>query len=778
MTGSSEKNEIEARLKKEIAEHKFTIEKMRILINSSPDLICFKDDQGRWLEANEAALCFMGIEGIDFQGKKDTELAELSSFYRESFLTCQSTDELAWKKKTTSRGDEEIAQPDGTIKTLDVIKVPLFYSDGSKKGLVILGRDISQRRQTEQEYRIERLYFKELFESSPQAIILLDNQGCIQRANREFIKLFGYSWEELQNTDINSLIVPENLLREAESFKKQTAEGTRILNDTVRQCKDGTLVHISILAEPIVFEKGQIAICVIYNNITERKKAEEELRKLSSAVEQSPAIVAITDIEGNLEYVNPKFSRLTGYALEEVIGKNPRILQSGMTPENDYKRLWAAVSSGLEWRGTFCNKKKNGELYWEEAVISQIRDNDGKITHYLKVAEDISERKKLEDQLVQAQKLEAVGRLAGGVAHDFNNLLTVISGYSELVLAGLKEQDPLRNDVCEIKKAGERAALLTEQLLAFSRKKLLQPKVFDLNSVINHLLKMVKRLIGEDIEIITFLDNDLVRIKADPGQIEQVIVNIALNARDAMPEGGKLTIETANVYLDESFVMLHPELKQGSYIILSISDTGTGMNRETLDHIFEPFYTTKEQGKGTGLGLSMAYGIITQSGGAILTESKPGRGSVFKIYLPGLAESESLTQQEEKKAISSAKGAELILLVEDEDAVRRFTAALLKKHGYSVIEAFDGEEALRIIKESQGKVDMLITDVVMPKMSGKEVAERFRAISSEVKVLFISGYTDNIIGGHKILEEGTDFLAKPYSSEQFLTKVRRILDRG
>jgi PAS domain S-box-containing protein len=776
MTGSYEKNELEARLQKKIAKYKHTIEKMRILINASPDLICFKDAKGCWIEANEAALRFLGIEGIDFQGKKDSELAEISSLYRESFLTCKSTDESAWKKKTLSRGDEEITQPDGTMKTLDMIKVPLFHPDGSRKGMVILGRDISQRRQAEQEYRIEQLYFKDLFESLPQAVVLLNNQDSILRANREFIKLFGYSWEELRNTDVKKLIVPENLLQEAESFKKQTAEVRRVLSETVRQCKDGTLVHVSILAEPILLEKGQIAICVIYNDITERKKTEEELIKLSSAVEQSPAIVAITDIKGNLEYVNPKFSRLTGYTLEEVIGKNPRILQSGETPEDDYKRLWAATSKGLEWRGTFCNKKKNGELYWEEAAISPIRDNKGKITHYLKVAEDITERKKLEDQLVQAQKLEAVGRLAGGVAHDFNNLLTVISGYSELVLAGLSQQDPLRKDVYEIKKAGERAALLTEQLLAFSRKKLLQPKVFDLNRVIKHLLKMVKRLIGEDIEIITFLDNDLVRIKADPGQIEQVIVNIAVNARDAMPEGGKLTIETANVYLDKSFVILHPELKQGLYITLSVSDTGTGMDRETLDHIFDPFYTTKEQGKGTGLGLSMAYGIITQSGGAILTESKPGQGTVFKIYLPGLAESKSLTQQEEKKAISFAKGTELILLVEDEDAVRRLTATLLIKHGYSVIEAINGEEALKIIKESRCRVDMLITDVVMPKMSGNEVAEKMRAISPELKVLFISGYTDNVIGGHKILEEGADFLAKPYSSEQLLTRVRRIFD--
>ena len=353
---------------------------------------------------------------------------------------------------------------------------------------------------------------------------------------------------------------------------------------------------------------------------SERKQAQEQLSKLFQAVEQSPATVIIADTDGNIEYVNPKFTQLTGYTFEEVIGKNPRILNSGETPLEEYKLLWETITSGREWRGEFHNKKKNDEFYWESASISPIRNSKGDITHFLGVKEDITERKKaekematLEEQLRQSQKMEAIGRLAGGVAHDFNNSLTVIKGYSQLSLIGLKKDDPLRPDIEEIQKAAERAANLTRQLLAFSRRQILDMKVLDLNNILRDLDKMLRRIIGEDIELVTLFTEDLGTVKTDPGQMEQVIVNLAVNARDAMPNGGKLTIETANVILDQEYASKHIAVKPGHYIMLSVSDTGCGMTPEVRDRVFEPFFTTKEKGKGTGLGLSTVYGIVVHA---------------------------------------------------------------------------------------------------------------------------------------------------------------------
>jgi len=392
-----------------------------------------------------------------------------------------------------------------------------------------------------------------------------------------------------------------------------------------------------------------------------------------------------------------------------------------------------------------------------------------------RVRSDVTKRASLEDQLRQSQKLEAIGRLAGGIAHDFNNILTAIMGYGALLQAGFDERDPRRQEVEEIKKAVRRASSLIQQLLAFSRRQVLQLRVLDLNAVVLNIQQLLQRLIGEDIELIIRPTPALGRVKADPGQIEQVLMNLALNARDAMPQGGKLTIETVNVMIDETFARRYLVSQPGPYVMLSVSDTGMGMDAETQAHIFEPFFTTKEQGKGTGLGLATVYGIVKQSGGSIFVYSEPEKGAICKIYLPRV--DEPLTHLDVVKAvIEPLRGTETILLVEDEESVRELVRKVLQRNGYTILEAADGEEAVEICQKHDGEIHLLVTDVVMPRMSGREVAETLMVSRPKTKVLYMSGYTDDAIVRHGVLDSMTAFLQKPFTPETLMRKVRDVLD--
>ncbi|HET7100794.1 MAG TPA: response regulator [Terriglobia bacterium] len=385
-------------------------------------------------------------------------------------------------------------------------------------------------------------------------------------------------------------------------------------------------------------------------------------------------------------------------------------------------------------------------------------------------------RRRLEEQLQQSQKMEAIGRLAGGVAHDFNNLLTIITGYSQLILDRLDADDPVRGQINQIKEAGDRAAALTRQLLAFSRKQVLSPRLLDLNEVVAGIDKMLRRLIGEDIELITASSPGLSRVKADPGQIDQVIMNLAVNARDAMPQGGRLTIETANVTLGEGESGRLPVITPGPYVMLAISDTGTGMTEEVKKQIFEPFFTTKERGKGTGLGLSTVYGIVKQSEGYIWAYSEPGKGTSFKIYLPPVDAAEEKRAKKTGARVGAKGGSETVLVVEDNEALRSFVRSVLEAQGYMLLEAGDSEEAIRLIENTTGPIHLLLTDVVMPRMSGPELADHLKPQYPEAKVLYMSGYTDNSIVHHGVLTPGTHFLQKPFVAETLRKKIREILD--
>ncbi len=420
---------------------------------------------------------------------------------------------------------------------------------------------------------------------------------------------------------------------------------------------------------------------------------------------------------------------------------------------------------------------------WSEHEIATLKDVGDYLAVAVKNALTESERRQeevrrqqSEQQFLQSQKMESVGRLAGGIAHDFNNLLTVINGQAEMVMVQLREGDPLRHTLLEIQKAGDRAAGLTRQLLAFSRKQVLQPRILNVNDVVSEMDKMLRRVIGEDIDLVNALRPSLWRVKADPGQLEQVIMNLVVNARDAMPQGGKIVVETANVELDESYASRHMPLKSGPYVMLALSDTGTGISREVQDHIFEPFFTTKAQGKGTGLGLSTVYGIVKQSGGCIWLYSEPGRGTTFKIYLPR-ADEELVAESVGKTRPLPSKGTETLLLVEDEDVVRFLTREILLRQGYTVLEASRGDEAIRICSRHTGPIQLMVTDVVMPGMSGPQLARALQSIRPDMKVLYVSGYTDDAIVHHGILSSGLAFLQKPFTPEALARKVREVLEK-
>lgn len=507
-------------------------------------------------------------------------------------------------------------------------------------------------------------------------------------------------------------------------------------------------------------------------------------KRYHELVENANDCIFTLDSEGNFTNVNHAVTKITDYSREEILKLNFKDI---LAPENrDY------LSHLLDPQNTvnpvLVNEVKiigkNKRPVYLEISSRPLSNNDNR-TIIENIARDVTHRhliqateealRKSEEQLLQAQKLESVGRLAGGIAHDFNNMLTAINGYSDLILREINETDPLRQKIIEIKKAGARSSTLTQQLLAFSRKQILKPEILNINQTVTEISSLLERLIGEDISLIKILDFKINSVLVDPGQLSQVIVNLAVNARDAIPNGGTVTIETKNVYLDEQFADTNLGGKTGEFVLLSVTDNGIGMDEETLRQIFEPFFTTKEVGKGTGLGLATVYGFIKQSDGYITVESKPLEGTTFKIFLPCVEKSLEKTKEELTKE-SPNHGAELILLVEDEEMVRNLSREILESNGYRVVEAINGAEAIEICEKENLQIDLLLTDVVMPQMNGRELWEKLSQTCPQIKVLFTSGYTDDIVVRNGIKNEETNFLQKPFSIEALSRKVREVLD--
>jgi two-component system cell cycle sensor histidine kinase/response regulator CckA len=536
-------------------------------------------------------------------------------------------------------------------------------------------------------------------------------------------------------------------------------------------------------ADPVTSSQEEIEHLARMNETLKRELMEsrliDEARELQGrAFDAFVQGVTITDPNrpGNpIIYVNDGFTRLTGFSRDEVIGKSHQFLYGPETSPDALTRIRLALNAGQPCMVEVQNYRKDRTPFWNNFCIAPIIE-EGVITHFVFVQTDISSFKQMEHQFRQAQKMEAIGHLAGGVAHDFNNLLTIINGCSELIRAGapLPTQSSLLLD--EIHKAGERAATLTRQLLAFSRKTVLQPRLIDLGCLIKDFQKMIGRLIEEDIRLTTHLAPDARKVRVDPGQMEQVLMNLVLNARDAMPQGGELRVELQNATLTEPDLARFPDLTPGKYVLLTVSDTGCGMDTSTINRLFEPFFTTKPVGKGTGLGLAMVYGIVKASGGHISVQSESGKGTTFQIHLPIHEEIAPIAPV--PMSVSHPGGHETILVVEDEDGVRRLTHHALKSRGYVVLEARSGEQALELLERHPGPINLLLTDVVMPGMNGRELAERVRKKLPGTRIIFCSGYTDDAIVRNGISEEECDFLQKPFGISNLLLKVRDVLDRS
>ncbi len=627
----------------------------------------------------------------------------------------------------------------------------------------------------------EQAHFRSLIEHALDIITVLDGDGTIRFESPSIGWVLGYRPEELIGRSLFEFVHPDDASAVIEAFTDAVQRPGIVPSIEFQfRHKDGSWRSLEAIGSNLLEESGIAGVVVNARDVTERRRAEEALReserRFRGVFDGAGIGIALIGADGRPIESNRVLQEMLGFSGEEL-RRMPFTELAHLDDAAETTRLAEELLQGKRdhYRVERRYRRKDGEVVWGHLTASLVRDAAGRPQFAIGMVENITERKQLEEQFRQAQKMEAVGRLAGGIAHDFNNLLTVISGYSELLLAERGGDDRLRRDVGEIRKSAQRATSLTRQLLAFSRQQVLQPQVLHLNTVVTDVGKMLQRLIGEDIDLVTALRPELGRVKADPGQLEQVLMNLAVNARDAMPQGGKLTIETANAELDDAYARRHVPARAGAYVLLAVSDTGCGMDAETRARVFEPFFTTKALGKGTGLGLSMAYGIVKQSGGYIWVYSEPGLGTTFKIYLPRVEEAAETTASSAQRA-APLGGSETVLLVEDDDSVRTLAREILERAGYTLLEARDGGEALAIGERHAGRIALLLTDVVMPGKRGREVAQCLAAIRPETKVLYMSGYTDNAIGDHGLLDRGTAFLSKPFTPDTLMRKVREVLD--
>ena len=687
--------------------------------------------------------------------------------YRQIDELGTGTVETLWKRK------------DGSIINILLSSTPLDASDLTK-GVTFTALNITRRKQAEQAVLERERYFRSLFENAGDAILIEDESDHIIDVNRQACDLLGYSREEFLRLNVVDIQAPGYQGQKGSVIKNELRLSCGVPFETVDIRKDGSKVPVEVTTVPLTTGEKRLALSIV-RNITDRKQAEADRERLVQAIDQSGDIFIITDPEWNIQYANSALTKITGFRISEVVGRHINIF-SGEEPDSPiHLDLKMTLRSGKKWKGRLLSKRKDGSVYTEEVTISPVFGEDGEIVNYINVKVDITEKLKnehdkalLEKQYIQAQKLEAVGRLAGGVAHDFNNMLSVIIGYAELAQEK-RTCGKIEEELDIILKAAKKSADIVKQLLAFARQQTISPKVIDLNDTVENILKMLRRLIGEDLDLVWVPNKKLWPVKVDPSQIDQILANLCVNARDAIKDVGKVTIETGKKTFDEEYCSAHPGFIPGDFVSLIVSDNGCGMEKDMLDHIFEPFFTSKEVGKGTGLGLATVHGIVKQNNGFINVYSEPGKGTTFKVYLRRHAEPAEEDLETTFSLIPSSRG-ENILLVEDEPELLLLTQKMLQQQGYFVLSAINPIEALNLIKNTEVTIDLLITDVVMPEMNGRELARKLKLLYPALKVLFTSGYTANVIAHHGVLDADIQFIQKPFTRKDLATKVREVID--
>ncbi|MEO6390651.1 MAG: PAS domain S-box protein [Pyrinomonadaceae bacterium] len=742
------------------------------LIENAHDIIFTVDLKGRFTSINEAGVRMTGYTRDEALG------LDLAQTVSPEFLA------LVWEMMGTKVNgvdntvyESEIIAKNGFRIPLDV-NTSVIREDGKVVGIHGIARDITERKRAERELRKSEERYRELIENAYDIIYTNDLQGNFTSVNQACERITGFTREESLSRNLAEWIAPESLDLAREQLRRRMAGEVVGVSEFNILAKDGRRIAVEVRSS-IVYDDGvAVGVQGIARDITERNRAEQELRKSEELyrdlIENAHDIIYSIDLEGNYTSINQAVERITGYTRDEALAMN---LDQVVAPDHiaTVRQMMAQKMMGDNFTAYESELlAKDGHRIPIEINTSMILEN-GVPVGVRGIARDVTERRQLEDQLRQAQKMEAIGQLVGGIAHDFNNMLTAINGYSDLTLRKMSDNDPLRRNIEEIKKAGEHSADLTYQLLAFSRQQVLQPKVLSLNQVIADTSKMLQRLIGENVELVAHLDPDTGPVKVDPGQLSQIILNLAVNARDAMPQGGKLTLETSNVSLDDIYARQHAGAELGSYVMLAVSDSGVGIDPAIIGNIFEPIFTTKATGKGTGLGLATVYGIVRQSGGTIRVYSELEHGTVFKIYFPRINDQTEFIESNNGYPALPA-GTETILVVEDEDLVRALTRQILDLCGYNVLEARNGNEALAVCETYAGPIELLLTDVVMPIMGGRELAERVALLLPTMSVLFTSGYTDDAIVHHGVIEASANFIQKPFTTDDLAHKVRGILD--
>ncbi|MBK7395800.1 MAG: PAS domain S-box protein [Myxococcales bacterium] len=638
--------------------------------------------------------------------------------------------------------------------------------------------DITTRKLADMRLTTSEMRYRRLFESAKDGILILEGvSGRVVDANPFMTELTGFARGAFLGKQLWEIGPFADMAASKASFAELQDKDYVRYEDLPLRTTDGREVAVEFVSNVYLVDGERVIQCNV-RDITVRRRAEDDLRLRDRAIRAVLQGIIITDplSPGNpIIYASPGFTRMTGYEAAEVLGLNGNFMQGPGTDGVAIATLREAIQEGRACTVELLNFRKDGSTFWNSLAVSPVRDAGGQLVNWVAVQTDVTARRKLEAQLMQAQKMEAVGRLAGGVAHDFNNMLSVILSYADLIGGGLKRGEPLHSDIEEIRKAAERATDLTRQLLAFSRQQVMEVRVLSLNELLSGVEKMLGRLLGADIDLTMLNVRDVGNIKADPGQIEQIVMNLAVNARDAMPRGGHLTIGIANVEIDADYARAHHDVAAGAYVELAVTDDGVGMDKDTQRKIFEPFFTTKALGKGTGLGLATVFGIVKQSGGHILVYSELDKGTTFKIYFPRVSAAAAALPSQSIPHIPLEHRTGTVLLVEDEEQVRVLATTILRREGYVVLAAPNAGEAMLICEQYGANIDLLLTDVVLPRMGGRQLAERLAPDRPSMKVLYMSGYTDDAILQHGLLDADVAFLQKPFTPTSLTRRVREVL---